>query len=406
MWFLGIDWAEQHHDACLMDETGTVLAHQRIPDTLAGASQLQALIARHGTAPEEVVVGIETDRGLLVSLLVGSGYQVYAINPLSISRYRERHSLSHAKSDPADAKLLADVVRTDRQNHRAVMPSSPQGQAVAILARSHQRLIWGQQRHVNQLRNQLREFYPGALLAFGDEVGSRDALAVLAQAPTPAQGRALSLAELVALLRQGGRQRYLPTTAKKLHAALLVPQLEMPAVLSAAYGASVQGLVGVIASYSRQIAELEEQLQTAFKAHPDANILLSLPGLGEILGARVLGGFGDAPNRYVDSRARRNYAGSSPITRASGKQRIVHARFPRNAWLADAGYQWAFCSLRRSPGARAYYKALRNRKHSHNRALRSLANRWFGILHGCLRDHAEYSEDKAWSNAAGTDSTK
>lgn len=396
MWFLGVDWAETHHDVCLMDEAGGVLARQRITDSLPGASQLQALVAQHAPSPDQVMVGIETDRGLLVHLLVSTGYQVYAVNPLSVSRYRQRHTLSGAKSDPADAKLLADLVRTDRQNHRTVAGDSPQGQAVTVLARHHQRLIWARQRHVNQLRSLLREFYPSALLAFGSDLATPDALAVLAKAPSPSQARRLPSKALLAALRRGGRQRNLQHRADEIRAALLTPQLELPPVLVNAYSASVKSLVTIIASFTQQIAALEVELVAAFKAHPDAEIVLSLPGLGEVLGARVTAGFGDDPNRYVDSRARKNYASSSPVTIASGHSRRVQARFPRHTWLADAGFLWAFCSLTQSSAAKAYYDAHRARGHTHAGALRALANRWFGILHGCLRYRTLYSEDLAW----------
>ena len=395
MWFLGVDWSEEHHDVCLMDESGAVLASKRITDTLAGGSQLQALVAEHASSPDQVVVGIETDRGLLVSLLVASGYVVYAVNPLSVSRYRNRNSLTKAKSDAADARLLADLVRTDRQRHKPLVPSTPLGEAVSILARNHQRLIWSRQRQLNQLRSSLREFYPGALSAF-DDVGSKDALAILGAAPTPVQGRALTYLRVMALLRRGGRQRNVVGRAQAIRAVLAEPSLELPAVVVDAYGASVSTMVGVVASYTKAIADLEKELHLRFRAHPDADIILTLPGLGETLGARVLAGFGDGPKRYADSRARKNYAGSSPITDQSGQHRFVHARFPRNTWLADLGFQWAFCSLRSSPGARAYYDVLRARRHSRNRALRALANRWFGILHACLRDHCPYSETIAW----------
>src|SRR5438552_3354264 len=165
MVFVGIDWAEAHHDICLLNEDGRVLARRRIVDGLSGVSELHAAVAEHAEEPRQVVIGIETDRGLLVGSLVAAGYQVYAINPLAASRYRERHVMSRAKSDPGDAKMLADLVRTDRHNHRPVAGDSELAEGISVLARAHQSLIWSRQRQVNQLRNALREFYPGALAA-------------------------------------------------------------------------------------------------------------------------------------------------------------------------------------------------------------------------------------------------
>jgi transposase len=156
MLFLGIDWGERHHDLCLLDQDGMVLATRRIADGLAGMGELHALVATHAGNPAQVVVGIETDRGLLVGALVAAGYQVYAVNPQVVGHYRGRHSSSRVKSDRGDAKVLADLVRTDRHNHRQVAGDSPLVEAVKVLARAHQSLIWARQRHVNALRSALR----------------------------------------------------------------------------------------------------------------------------------------------------------------------------------------------------------------------------------------------------------
>jgi transposase len=161
MLFLGIDWGERHHELCLLDQDGRVLAASQIVDGLAGAGQLHALVAAHAQDPAQVAVGIETDRGLLVDALLAAGYQVYAVNPRVVSHYRGRHGSSRAKSDRGDAKVLADLVRTDRHNHRPVAGDSPLAEAVKVLARAHQSLIWTRQRHVNALRSALRDFYPG-----------------------------------------------------------------------------------------------------------------------------------------------------------------------------------------------------------------------------------------------------
>lgn len=168
MVFVGIDLAEAHHDVCVVDEVGSVLGKRRVPEGLEGVRQIHELVGAHAEQPEQVVVGIETDRGLLIGALVAAGYQIYAINPLSVSRYRERHVTSRAKSDPADAKVLADLVRTDRHNHRPVAGDSGLAEVVKVLARGHQDLVWSRQRFVNRLRNTLREFYPAALQSFKD----------------------------------------------------------------------------------------------------------------------------------------------------------------------------------------------------------------------------------------------
>ena len=158
----------------------------------------------------------------------------------------------------------------------------------------------------------------------------------------------------------------------------------------------VSSLVGLIEGLNGQIAGFESELERSFEQHPSAEILRSLPGLGIVLGARVLGEFGDDPTRYADARARRNDAGTSPITKASGTRRVVLARFARNQRLFDACYLWAFSSLTRSPGARAYYDLHRARGKTHSQALRALGNRLVAILHGCLRHGELYREEVAW----------
>jgi transposase len=316
---------------------------------------------------------------------------------LSTSRYRERHSTSGAKSDPGDAKVLADLARTDAHNHRPVAGDSELAEAVKVLARAHQSMIWTRQRQTNQLRSTLREFYPAALEAF-DELAGRDALAVLAIAPTPAAGKLLSRSKIAAALRRGGRQRRIDERTVEIQTALRTEQLEAPALVADAMGATVAALVAVIGELQSQIDRLEAQLADRFEQHPDAKIIRSLPGLGMTLGARVLAEFGDDPNRYADAKSRKNYSGMSPITRASGKHHVVLARYARNRRLADACYLWAFATLTASPGARTFYDARRAAGDTHHRALRALANRLVGILHGCLRHHTVYDEHIAWAH--------
>jgi len=394
--FVGIDWSEHHHDVCVMDVEGRLLATGRVPEGVEGLGRLHEMVAANAEEPSEVTVGIEIDRGLLVGALVASGYGVHAINPLSVDRYRDRHRTSGAKSDPGDARVLADLVRTDRHLHRRVAGDSELAEAIKVLARAHQGLIWSRQRHLNQLRSTLREFYPAALSAFGADLASADALAVLALASTPAAGRSLSAARIGAALKRAGRRRRVAERAAEIKAALASPQLQAPAVLSKAYGEVVRSAVAIVAQMTEQIEALARELEARFEEHPDAEILRSLPGLGLVLGARALAEFGDDPTRYADPKARKNYAGTSPITRASGRSRVALARFARNRRLADALEMWAFCSLSTSAGARRYYDAHRAKGQTHRRALRSLANRWVGILHGCLDHHVCYSEQIAW----------
>lgn len=395
--FVGDDWAEAHHDIYICDEAGTRLAARRFGEGIEGISALHELIATHAGDPTEVAVGIETDRGLWVQSLIEAGYSVYAINPRAASRYRDRHSLSGAKSDPGDAKMLAELVRTDRHNHRLIAGDSDLAEGLKVLARAHQNLIWERTRHTNRLRCALREYFPAALSTF-DSLADRDTLAVLGRAPTPAEAARLTPGQVRTVLRTGGRTRNIETRAQAIVEGLRVEALTAPAQVVAAFAATTRAQVAIITALNTQIAALDSELAAHFEQHPDADIYLSQPGIGVILGARVLAEFGDDPNRYDNAKSRKNYAGTSPITRASGTRSVALARFIRPARLADAIDQWAFCSLNNSPGARAYYNHRRAQGDSHHKALRALGNRLVGILHGCLTHHTTYDETTAWAH--------
>ena len=395
--FVGDDWAEDHHDVHLMDGNGKKLAARRLPEGLEGIRGFHELVASHIGEPSEVIIGIETDRGLWVTALVAAGYQVYAINPLAASRYRDRHAVAGTKSDAGDAKMLADLVRTDRHNHRQVAGDSPDAEAIRVMARGHQNLIWARTRHTNMLRSALREYYPAALETF-DDLADRDCLAILGKASTPVAGAQLTVGQIQAALKRGGRQRNLERRAIEIQTGLRAGQLTAPEPVAQAFGATTAAAVAIISELNRQIVQLEATLATNFEQHPDAEIYHSLPGFGVVLGARALGEFGDDPNRYANSKSRRNYAGTSPRTIASGKKKAVLARHVRNRRLYDALDQAAFCALTQSPGCRAFYDEHRAVGDLHHQALRALANRLVSILHGCLDHRALYNETTAWAH--------
>jgi transposase len=394
--FVGVDWAEDHHDICVLDEGGDVLAKRRIADSVGGVTELHELAGAFAEESDEVVVGIEVDRGLIVSALLGAGYAVYAVNPLASSRYRERHATSGAKSDPGDAKVLADLVRTDRHNHRQVSGDSELIEGVKILARAHQNAVWGRQRQINALRSALREYYPGALVAFGTDLSHPDAVSVLAIAATPALGRGLSRSKIASALRRGGRTRNIDKKSEEIQTALRADYLEAPRGVAEAHGLVARSSIALIEVFTKEIATLEISLSEHFEQHPDAKVVLSLPGLGTVLGARVLGEFGDDRTRYSNAKSRKNYGGTSPVTKASGRSHVVLARYARNRRLGDCLDRWAFCSITKSAGARHYYDELRARGKTHRQATRQLANRWVGILHHCLEREELYSEEIAW----------
>jgi Transposase/Transposase IS116/IS110/IS902 family len=400
---LGDDWAEDHHDIEVMDEAGKVLARRRLPEGAAGMALLHQLVGGllgEGADDSEVLVGIETDHGPWVMALAAAGYRVFPVNPQQSARFRARHSVSGAKSDAGDAHVLADMVRTDSRQLREAAGDSPEAAGIKVLARTHKTMIWERTREVQRLRHQLLEYFPAALEAFGD-LDAPDALELLARAPDPDRARRLTRAEVSAALRRA-RRRNIPDRASAILAALGSEQLAQPPALAAAYAATARSLIAVITALDEQVRILQGQVEEHFGRHPDAEIMLSQPGLGMILGARVLAEFGDDPHRYRDGKSRRNYAATSPLTRASGKRKVITARFVHNDRLAGALNAQAFAALTASPGARACYDQLRARGISHNDALRRLANRLVGILHGCLKNRTLYDEATAWGHRQQT----
>jgi transposase len=318
------------------------------------------------------------------------------VNPLQASRYRERHGVSRAKSDGADAHMLADMVRTDSRQLRPMAGDSPQADGIKVLARTHKTLIWERTRAVQRLRHQLCEYFPAALEAFED-LDAADALELLGKAPEPARAARLTRAQVSAALKRA-RRRNIPGKATAILAALRGEHLGQPETVTAAYAATARSLIAVISTLNEQVKTLQGQVAEHFGRHPDAEIYRSQPGMGAILGARVLAEFGDDPRRYADGKARRNYAATSPVTRASGKKKVVAARFVHNDRLVDALNAQAFAALNASPGARACHDGLRARGIEHNDALRRLANRLVGILHGCLKTRTLYDEATAWGH--------
>jgi transposase len=397
--FVGDDWASDHHDVEIQDPAGRRLEKARLPEGAAGLARLHGLIGRHLDAdaePDQVLIGIETDRGPWVAALIAVGYRVYAINPRQAARYRERLGNSGAKSDAADAHTLADMVRKDAHQLRPVAGDSDLADGIGQLTRAHQTLIGERTRHTQRLRATLRDFFPAALDAFAD-LDAPEALELLSKAPDPDRAARLSRAQIAAALKRA-RRHDIDGKTTAIQAALRAEQLTRGPAFTAASAAIVRSLISVIITLTAEITQLHTEVAAHFGRHPDTEIYRSQPGLGPITGARVLAEFGDDPDRYRSAKARKNYAATSPLTIASGRSEIHRARYVHNNRLLDALSRQAQSALRASPGARAYYDTQRTRGIGHQAALRQLANRLVGILHGCLTTHTHYNETTAWAH--------
>jgi len=404
--FCGIGWAEGHHDVAVVDRDGNLLAHQRISDDAAGLAALLELLAGHGDTPDDPVpVAIETPRGLLVACLRATGRKVYPVNPMAVARYRDRHSVTGRKSDKGDAAVLAGVLRTDMNMHRPLPADSELAQAIAVLARAQQDAVWDRTTAHNKLRSHLREYFPGFLHAFAQVrsgIMRPEARAILAAAPGPAAAATLTPAQLRALLKKAGRVRGIDAEARRLRDAFRQEQMRQLPLVEQAMGRQTLALLRQLDAACASADDLEQAATGSFNQHPDAGIITSFPGIGTLTGARVLAEIGDDRSRFQDARGLKAYAGSAPITRASGKTRSVTHRKVKNNRLASAGYAWAFAALTASPGARAHYDRRRDAGDRHTAAQRNLFNRLLGCLHHCLATGQHYDETTAFPNQAAT----
>jgi transposase len=406
--FCGIDWAEGHHDIALIDEHGSLIGKRRIVESLDGLTEFTAMLAAAGDSGDEPIpVAIETPRGLLVAALRATGRPIYAINPLAVARYRERTSVSGKKSDHADAMTLANILRTDRHRHRRLPDDSELAQSITVLARGYQDAVWRRTKLVQELRDRLREYYPGFLAAFARTSGmsttrlaSSDARAVLALAPSPAEAATASRARVQAALRRGGRSRNIASFAADVVAALRIAQPRQAPLVEQAMRTQTLALLGVLDAICDSVEQLGAALVTAFAQHPDYEIITSFPGLADVSGAIVLGEIGDDRARFADDRALQAFAGSAPVTRASGKSRAVLRRRSKNNRLAGIGHCWAFTAAGRPSPGREHYLRRRARGDGHPAALRHLFNRMLGQLHHCLATGQTYDPIKAFPHAA------
>ncbi|MFC9915121.1 IS110 family transposase [Streptomyces sp. NPDC059862] len=401
MIYCGIDWAERTHDVALVDDTGQLLAKRHINDDAAGYKILLDLLAEHGDSEENPIpVAIETSRGLLVSVLRQGKRRVFAINPMAAARYRDRHSVSRKKSDPGDALVLANILRTDMHAHRPLPGDSDLARAIAVLARAQQDATWNRQQTANQLRSLLREYYPSALEAFAAWTNGPcrpEAHELLRLAPTPVRAARLTRTQIGAALKRAGRTRGIEVETERLREIFRAEYAHQPPLVEDALGQQMLALLIQLQAACTAADDLAKAVEEAFPQHPDADVMLSFPGLGVQLGARVLAEIGDDRSRFADARGLRAYAGSSPITRASGKKSSVTRRRVKNDRLNHAGYLWAFSAPNGSPGAKAHYRRRRDQHGDwHAAALRNLFNRLIGQLYHCLQHGHLYDETLAF----------
>lgn len=400
--FVGIDWAHSTHQICILDEQGQVLDERAIEHAAEElAAMCDRIVAAASGDPDRVAVAIETTHGIVVETLLERGIPVHSINPKQLDRFRDRFSMSGAKDDRRDARVLADSLRTDRRAFRRLAPESPLVVELREWSRMADDLQQERTRQTNRLRDQARRYYPQFLELSGD-LGKAWILDLWALAPTPAMAAELKPRQITALLKKSRIRRL--TTDQVLEI------LNKPAMTVAP--GTTEAARAHIALLSERIRVVEDQLKTCHKKiralldeiansdpeigreQHDVTIAQSLPGVGPIVIATLLAE-ANRPLRERDYRAFRALAGVAPVTKRSGKKLIVLRRYGCNQRLANAAYHSARVAVQRDPEAKAVYATMRARGHTHGRALRSVADRMFRILFAMLRDHTVYRRPAA-----------
>lgn len=394
---VGIDWGSQEHAVCVLDGDGSVVDRFRVLHTAAGLQQLVERLSRWG-APEQLPIAIERPSGLLVEALVAAGHPVVPIQPNAVKASRPRYRVAGGKSDPEDAYILADLLRTDGHRFRQLQPTSDQVKALRALVRTRDDLVAERVALANQLRALLESFWPGAAAIFAD-VDSAICLAFLARYPTPQSAARLGVKRLATFLAQhsypGRRTPEQLLDRLRSAAPPRAGDLEM-----AAKGQLVCALTSILGTLVKQLHALSARIERTVAVLPDGQIVMSFPRAGRINAAKILAELGEDRSRYPSEQQLAAEAGVAPITSQSGKSRGVHARWACNRRLRVALTTFAHHSRHASPWAAAVYRRARERGADHPHATRILARAWTRVLWRAWQDHQPYDPSKHRAAAA------
>ncbi|MFJ4668950.1 IS110 family RNA-guided transposase [Kitasatospora purpeofusca] len=400
----GIDWSTLQNDLAVVDRHGRTIANARFEATPAGIKAVLQTLAGlrngHSHSRRAVPIAIEAANGLLVSALRHHGQTVVPIAPSTVARYRGRLNPGHTKSDRGDASLLANILRTDGAAHRPLHSNSDLADAIGILTRTHLRTQRTRHYLNLQLRSRLRAVHPAALTAWAalpNNLLRPEARQVLALAPTSRGAARLRKYAIRAALERGGRFRLLDAEAERLHSLFQEPVLLNTPAVEDALGIDVRTTVGLLDETCTALDALAEEIDARFLEHPQCGIYLSMPGVGPLTGARLLGEIGDDPGRFATGKGLAAYAGARPFTWESGSSRtVLHRRVAANKHLAAYCHRWAFATLTQSSECRAHYDRRREGGERHNAALRNLSARLLSCLHHCLSTGQPYDPAAAW----------
>lgn len=391
--YVGIDLAEtEPHRASIIDDD-KVRKELKVEPTARGVASLLNTIATYEPDKAQVLIAVERPDGPFVGELLQRGYTIYPINPKALERYRERFTLAGTKTDIVDARCLASLLRTDRDAYRPLVPDSPRTRELRMLTRDLAEFEKTQTMLVHQLRAALYASFPGIVPVFTD-LTAPSALGFLKAFPTLQEASRASDDQIAAVLKAAG---YASPTRKvaQLRAALAQPQFTVDAAVVGAKRMLILSLAETLLTLHQQIRAYDKRVGELFEDHPDREVFRSLPGAGPRLAARMAAELGDRRERFPSPRHVAAFAGMAPVTRQSGKSRLVVFRRACNKPFREVMHQFGFCSLTRAPWAREYYDAKRAQGKGHAEALRCLGCIWLRVMHamwthGTLYDEARF----------------
>jgi transposase len=397
-YYLGVDWADRVHQLYGGDENGIKVMEMKVQESHDGMAELGRWLDQSRAEQVELWAAIEKPHGRIVDFLLDHGVVVYSVNPKVLDRARDRFRMSQSKSDPFDAWVLSDFLRTDHGHLRPLRPSSEQAQELKMLTRDQQRMVRHKTRLLNQLKITLKEYYPRPVEVFGD-LESRVALDFLKQYSTPTALSKLSRKQWSRFTEKHPHLGQARST--KLWEELKKPQLMVPDHVVRAKAQLLEVLLDQLEASLRTIEKYSDQVERFFASTLAARLVEKLPGgkSGTLLPA-LWAELGDAPARWQSFKHLQAEAGAVPVTKSSGKSRIVEFRFSCNKQLRYAVYWFAFISINRSEWAKAFYRDQRARGHSHPQALRALGAKWLKIIFVMWRDHKPYDETHHLANIA------
>ena len=403
-WFVGIDWATQSHRVCLLDVAGRQVNERDVAHSGAGLTELRDwLLEKTKAAPEQIAVAIETPHGPVVEMLLEHGFVVFAINPKQLDRFRDRFTVAGAKDDSRDAHVLGGSLRTDRPAFRRLVVDDPVVIELREWSRIADELQQERTRLANRLRQQLWRYYPQAT-ELTDDVANGWFLALWQKVPTPDRAAKAAEKTIARILTEHRIRRLDAATVLK---TLRKPPLFVAPGTTEAACAHIRNLAARLRLINQQIKQTQQNLdRLCAKLEPqqespsgqnreqrDVTILRSWPGIGRIVLATLLTEAA-APLRRRDYHALRALAGVAPVTRRSGKQRLVIRRLACNRRLQNAVHHWSRIAIQHDAAARRRYDALRQRGHGHARALRSVGDRLLYALCTTLKRQTPYDPDR------------